>query len=447
MKTRLLFTLLFAVLPGFGTNLALAQIGVDDVIVSEFFDDILRINTGSVVDLFDIAENDNITSIAVADSGTAYVVNFTEIWKIDAEANDVSLFAEIDGTSPSEITMDLQGNLLVVNASDGVQRVDTKTGQISLVFDDTFFNADDIAVSAEGFIYATEFFDGLGRIAPGGIWTRLGDWDTNFFSHIDIGPDGYLYLSTTFEDGDIYRVNPYTGAGTKIADNVFDFIDDLQVASDGTIYVAGNRDTDEDGLTDDAVFTVDPVTGEVNIVVDEHMVGDPRPPFFNPMDIVIFDDVFYDSAPAALPPEFMVVNRGVLASGGIDDLVESDDVDLVIRRNASDLQSRTEFDLMATSVTANPVTFAFTFEASVFARSSVTQTICLFNYDTNQFEEVDSRPAQRFTDQIVEVTPSGDLSRFVQLGTNSVEAQIRFQSASPRQRFSSKSDQVRWTIK
>jgi hypothetical protein len=423
-----------------------AQIGVDDIIVTDFFDDILSVENGAVTDLFDIAQPDSITSIAIASPTVAYVVNFLEIWKIDLTANSVTLLTAVEGNSPAEISMDLDGNLLFVSASHGVNRIDTSTGQISLVYDDVFFDADDIAVSAEGIIYVTEFFDGLGKIGPGG-WQKLGDWNVNFFSHIDIGPDGYLYCATTFENGDIYRINPYTGMGSKIADNVYDFIDDLQVASDGTIYIAGNRDTDGDGLTENVVFTVDPLTGELADVVDENMVGNPSPPFFNPMDIEIFDNVFYLSAPAELSPVAAIVNRGLLSSGSVEDLADSDNVDMVIQRSTSDIQARIEVDLLATSISPNPEIFEFTFEASVFARSAVVQTIYLFNFESNQFEEFDSRPAERFSDQVVVVAPTGNLSRFVEPATNAVEARIRFESTSQRQQFSSNIDQARWTIR
>lgn len=296
MKYRIPIMICIALFMLVSTPAAKAQFGTNDIIISEFFDDILRVNTGSVTDLYDIVPTDNISSIAVANSTTAYVVNFSEIWEIDVVGNSVTTLATISGTSPSEITMDLNGDLLVVNSSNGVERVNTTTGVITPVYDDTFFGADDIVVSAEGFIYATEFFDGLGRIDTGGTWTKLGNWDTNFFSHLDMGPDGFLYLSTTFEDGDIYRVNPTTGVGSKIADNVFTFIDDLQVDTDGTIILAGAADTDNDSLVDDVVMAIDPITGTWSVIVDENIVGDPSPPFFNPMDVELFDGVFYASA-------------------------------------------------------------------------------------------------------------------------------------------------------
>ena len=87
-----------------------------------------------------------------------------------------------------------------------------------------------------------------------------------------------------------------------------------------------------------------------------------------------------------------------------------------------------------------------TLEGAVFARSLVNQTVFLFNYDTDDWEQVDSRPANRFSDATANFSVTGDVSRFVQPGTNQIEARVLYQSANPRQRFSSNTDFFSWTI-
>ncbi|MEM7456620.1 MAG: hypothetical protein AAF456_19905 [Planctomycetota bacterium] len=424
---------------------AQAQISVNSVVLAEFFDDILQVHPGTVTDVFDIAQSDNITNLAVADSTTIYVNNFTEIWEIDLLSGTVTTLATVNG-SPRDITMDLDGSLLICTPGDGILSMDPATGALTTVFEDSFFGPSDICVSAEGFIYTTEFFDGLGRIDILGNWTKLGDWDTNFFQHIDIGPDGFLYCATTFEDGDIYRVSPITGYGEKIADNVYTFIDDLQVDPSGNILIAGNTDIDGDELVEDVVLSIDPANGAVTIVVDETQVGDPSPPFFNPMDIEIFDDVFYVSGPGLYVPQLSLVNRGTFVSGDDEALAQSDNVDYSVTRNLADIQSITEVEVATISGESNPSQLQMTVEASVFARSPVTQQISLFNFDSGSYETIDSQNAQRFTDKVVVVDASGDLSRFVQNGTNQVRARIRFESVSQRQQFRSDIDRVLWTI-
>jgi len=291
-------TVCLSIVAGLSQN-ACAQISFDDVVISEFFDDILGVNQGSVTDIFDIPDTmpDNISHMTIANPNTLYVQNFEEVWRIDTQANSVDVFATIPGVTPSELKIDLDGNLVLASASEGVIRVNTSTGVQSTIYDGTFFSPTDIAISDTGYIFATEFFDGLGRIGPSGGWTKIGDWATNFFQKIDVGPDGFLYAATTFEDGDIYRINPISGTGTIVAANAYAFIDDIDVASDGLIYVAGSADFDGDSLAEDVVFTVNPMTGERLIVVDETMVGNPTPPFFNPMDIEIYNGYFSVAVP------------------------------------------------------------------------------------------------------------------------------------------------------
>lgn len=150
--------------------------------------------------------------------------------------------------------------------------------------------------------------------------------------------------------------------------------------------------------------------------------------------------------PLAVPGDSFEVTRGTLGSGGIEELEASDNLDLSIRRNTSDTQSRTEFEIRAVGPVASPSTMEVTLEGSVFGRTQVDQTIELFDYAAGVWEEVDTREATRFTDSVVTVAATGDLSRFVETGTMCVKARIRYQSISPRQRFSSNTDQFFWTI-
>jgi hypothetical protein len=145
-------------------------------------------------------------------------------------------------------------------------------------------------------------------------------------------------------------------------------------------------------------------------------------------------------------PDSYLVTRGEHVSGGIPELAASDNQDLSLRRLTIDIQSRTEFSVNAISPTATPSSLEVTLEGSVFARSTVNQTIELYDYVAAAWEQVDTRAATRFTDSTVTVAASGDLSRFVQPGTMCVEARIRYQSPSARQQFSSNTDQFLWTI-
>ena len=150
--------------------------------------------------------------------------------------------------------------------------------------------------------------------------------------------------------------------------------------------------------------------------------------------------------PIVVSPETMLVVNGEHVGGSADNLSESDNVDLVLARSNSDIFSRTGFEIKGVSPTQTPTRLDLTLEASVFARSTVTQRILLYDYVAGAFEELDSRNARRFSDQVVVATPTGDLSRFVEPGTGAIEARIEFSSANRRQQFSSSIDQTIWSI-
>ncbi len=149
---------------------------------------------------------------------------------------------------------------------------------------------------------------------------------------------------------------------------------------------------------------------------------------------------------SVIAPDSVTVTRGVYVTGDETSLSESDNLDFVLRRLGTDIQSRTEFEVMATSPTASPASLEVTLEGSVFARSGVVQTIELWDYPSGAWELVDTRMATNMVDSTATVALTGDLGRFVNPTTFSVEARIHFQSLSPRQRFSSNTDQFIWTI-
>lgn len=137
------------------------------------------------------------------------------------------------------------------------------------------------------------------------------------------------------------------------------------------------------------------------------------------------------------------VEDGTLVSGGLPELVDSDDSDLTLRRSFGG--TRTEFQVKGESPVESPSSFEISFEGSVTMRGNVvTQTVELFDYDTSEWEVVDSRRARRF-DRLVELSLDGELSRFVEAKTRCVEARISYDAASTRT-FSSNTDQFVWTI-
>ena len=152
------------------------------------------------------------------------------------------------------------------------------------------------------------------------------------------------------------------------------------------------------------------------------------------------------NGPFTVTPDSFLVTRGTYVSGGLPELGDSDNSDLSIRRSIIDIQSRTEFEVKSVSPVVNPSSFEVTLEGAVFARSLVNQTIELYDYVASDWVLIDTRAATTFLDSTVTVAASGDLSRFVEPTTRSIEVRIRYQSPVARQQFASNTDQFIWTI-
>lgn len=151
--------------------------------------------------------------------------------------------------------------------------------------------------------------------------------------------------------------------------------------------------------------------------------------------------------PLDIPPSSVAVTRGLVASGGLEQLEFSDNVDLSIFRDPSSVSSITEFTVNATSPTNNPVRFDVTLEGSVFARSNVVQTIAIYDFDTSAFEVVSTENASRSPnpDLTVTATGTGDLSRFVG-PNNEIQVRVKYHASANRAQFTSNTDQLYWTI-
>ena len=208
------------------------------------------------------------------------------------------------------------------------------------------------------------------------------------------------------------------------------------------------------------------VTGFVGGVVVGVDVFDPNPPgtyfMFTPTNLagVTVDTLLFDLGPSSVgpthidditlatiatvvSPESFEIVTGVLTSGGLAELAASDNADLTLRRSFG--ETRTEFRVKGVSPVDSPSSFEITFEGSVTMRGDgVTQTVELFNYDAGDWEAVDARVAKRF-EQTVQLSLTGDLSRFVEFNTRCLEAKISYDSSVPRT-FSSFTDQFNWTI-
>lgn len=132
-------------------------------------------------------------------------------------------------------------------------------------------------------------------------------------------------------------------------------------------------------------------------------------------------------------PEADKLLDGVITSGSLADVFSSNDVymELDPSPTGNPIKQIVELIVQSTSTSAAPGTFHFRVQASMAGgpTGDVLQEIKLFNYNTNAFETLDTRPAEN-SDQTVLVIPGGDLSRFVQSGTGEITAVVKWTSPS-----------------
>jgi len=128
-------------------------------------------------------------------------------------------------------------------------------------------------------------------------------------------------------------------------------------------------------------------------------------------------------------PDGFTLVRGRLVSGGLSELFKSDDLRLVASAGLTMGPTEPEVWMVLDGVapTANPSELKFILEAGAQTAGNYTQKIELFNYVTQSYELVDSRPAS-MTETTVEVTVTGNPARFIEPGTLSMKAQVTWKA-------------------
>ncbi|MEM7456487.1 MAG: cellulase family glycosylhydrolase, partial [Planctomycetota bacterium] len=94
-----------------------------------------------------------------------------------------------------------------------------------------------------------------------------------------------------------------------------------------------------------------------------------------------------------VPVDGFSITRGNHFGGEVDDLLQSDDSDLQANRSNSTIQSQVEFEFSASSPVADPSSVEFSIESAVVARSEVNLTVSLFDFEQNEWVEMQTVPA------------------------------------------------------
>jgi hypothetical protein len=125
-------------------------------------------------------------------------------------------------------------------------------------------------------------------------------------------------------------------------------------------------------------------------------------------------------------PNSFSLFRGNLISGGLSELLASDDQRLVAQAGLTLFAGESPLQLVVTGTSPmeEPCELRFAVEAHV-STPGLRQTVYLFNYVTGQYEEVGFWPGS-VSDSIAEVTVTTNPERFVQPGTREIKAKIAY---------------------
>lgn len=149
-----------------------------------------------------------------------------------------------------------------------------------------------------------------------------------------------------------------------------------------------------------------------------------------------------------LQPTGFSLFRGVGLSGGLAQLVNSDDLRFTAKRGlvqgSQESPITLRIDSLAPFDTASE--FKIGLEAQVNS-SGLVQRIDLYDYTINNWVNVDARAASTDADGDVTITATNP-NRFIQPGTRAVRAQVRFQPMGPSQSrtWQAKVDRVRFLL-
>jgi hypothetical protein len=152
--------------------------------------------------------------------------------------------------------------------------------------------------------------------------------------------------------------------------------------------------------------------------------------------------------PASISPSSYTLFRGVLLSGGLPQLIDSDNQRLAFGPGI--VLNRTESPAQIVVESTSPIEgvgeLTFTVEGGATA-AGLNQTIQLFNFQTNAYEDLDTRAAS-VGDSVVTRTPAGDPNRFIQPGTRKMRTRVVYAlaNAAPRS-WRIEVDQVKWSVR
>ena len=134
--------------------------------------------------------------------------------------------------------------------------------------------------------------------------------------------------------------------------------------------------------------------------------------------------------PGAIVPDSFTIIRGLVLSGGLPDLFDSDDSRLVVRTAvfAPSIEPPVQIEVVGTSPTESPSELRFRFEGMA-SRNLIERRISLYNYVTQSYEELHVGFAAT-SDEVIEIVVTANASRFVEPGTRQVKSLMTWKAAA-----------------
>ncbi|HLK14532.1 MAG TPA: hypothetical protein VKT78_06980, partial [Fimbriimonadaceae bacterium] len=139
----------------------------------------------------------------------------------------------------------------------------------------------------------------------------------------------------------------------------------------------------------------------------------------------------YKLVSSAVYPSALTVFRGVVVSGGLPQLLQSDDDRLVVNSGPTLNTSESPVILQLASTAPNPTATALRFFIESQASTpGLTQVVELWDYNASGWVQVDSRPVSPRTDSRVSLIVSNP-NAYIQSGARAMRAQLRYYQSGP----------------
>jgi hypothetical protein len=165
----------------------------------------------------------------------------------------------------------------------------------------------------------------------------------------------------------------------------------------------------------------------------------------SPLDRNGVEDVYLNDA--RIPLETLNLVRGVIESGGYNSVLHSDDSHFVLRPGITFTTSQAPIELVveATGPSPNPTRLEFAIEFHSTA-PAIRQTIEMYNFGTNAYENVDTRQST-LTDSVAVVAITSNAGRFVS-PTGLMRSRMSYKATGPvfAYPWRTRIDYIRWTV-